>query len=116
MNKRRMALVCVLLVAVVVVVFWVILESPVVARMSVDASSGRRVTCAVHAEKGGYSIRTRQHGSLWSHGGYTILRFDSDAPPEDIAIDYDDAAEDFVIAIGKQKVRVDVHSRRALQP
>jgi len=69
--------------------------------------SGNIVTCAIHREKAGYSIRTGGQSSLWSHGRSSYLRIDSGASPEDVSIDYDSTAKEFVVAIGKQRIRVE---------
>jgi hypothetical protein len=108
-NTRRMALACVLMCAVVVVLFWIVVRSSVVASLSVTTGSGDGVTCAVHRERAGYSIRTQGQGSLWSHGGSSYVRIDSDASREDVRIDYDSKAEEFVVTIGKQRVRVEAN-------
>jgi hypothetical protein len=109
MKTRRMALTCVLMCAVVVVLFWVVVRSSVVASLSATTRSADGVTCEVHREKGGYSIRTQGQGSLWSHGGSSYLRVDSDAYKKHVRIDYDSTAEEFVVTLGKQRVRVEAN-------
>jgi hypothetical protein len=104
-----MALACVLMCAVVVALFWVVVRSSAVASLSVTTGSGGGVTCEVHREKAGYSIRTTGQGSFWSHGGSSYLRVDSGASREDVRIDYDSTAEEFVVTLGKQRVWVEAN-------
>jgi hypothetical protein len=105
-NKLGRFNACVLMLAVVVGVFAVIQESHVIDRLHATTRSGRRVTCTVWEGESALKVSVQERTGGCTEGAHELRLLDSTAAPEDIAVEYDSVAEEFIIAVGKEQIRM----------
>jgi len=102
----RSALTCVLICAVVVAIFALILDSRIIARLHAITTSGQRVTCYVFEGEGTLKISVEERRGGCAQGAHELRTMEPIADPEDISIEFDKVAEEFVIVLGKQRIRM----------